>query len=80
MPESNGAQKSILEEVEQAIAATPDLRVPTEVVAQLVALGLQTELGDALWRGFCLGRGYPEEMRLGIDSADAIAGVRPKVG
>lgn len=75
----NGAPEAdILQGVAAAAETSPDLSVPTEVVAHLVSLGLQTELGDAFWRGFCVGRGYPQEMRLGIDSAQAVAGVRPK--
>jgi len=75
--ENGTAPEGVLEAVNKALAEMPDTKVPVRIVAELVSLGLQTELGDNLWRGFCLGRGFPEPMRLGIESADAVAGVVP---
>lgn len=79
MSEQNGEPPvGILEEVAAAIRNGPDLQVPKEVVAQLVAIALQTDLGDSLWRGFCLGRNYVGPMRLGINEVDAVAGPTPE--
>lgn len=78
MATKNGSTApDVLEEVAAAAAATPSLSVPIEVVAELVTLGLQTELGDSFWRGFCAGRGYPLGMRLGIEKVEAVAAARP---
>lgn len=39
---------------------TDALQLPPEVVEELVGYGLQTQPGQALWRGFLLGRGLPK--------------------
>jgi hypothetical protein len=41
-------------------AVVGPIPLPPEVVEALVAYGLQTALGQALWRGYLLGAGLPK--------------------
>lgn len=57
----------------QVVAEADPLEVPQDVVATLVAFGMRTNEGQALWAGVKMGRGWPATCGLRLNGASASA-------